>query len=267
MARRKALLISTPRTGSVYLSELIYVHYSHLSPRTMHLGGLINPLHFNLYYEDQEDGTKLNLREYREKAFRLVPTLTSSFGLKWERYYSQSKIDIQRETKRRLELLNQFQVSFVLNHHFYTEQLLREVLKVGYTDVFVCKRKDVWRQILSYGIALHTNKFKYVTGSTIDIAPYSVFFDKKHFDGIALRIKELDKLAISTRTIWYEDIRDEANFDVLEILGFPRLATKNISQISIKVPYKYELERYYDKKNLESVKIWYNRELRGLRDE
>lgn len=264
--RKTALVLSTPRTGSIFVSEVIFAHFEATFPRSQHLGEFLNPYHYNLFFEDLPDGTRLNHHEYASGRYRIIPGINKAGRIVWAHApFNEKTNDLEEETMRRLGLLGKATTSYILHHHVFTSSLVEEVLKANAFDlIVVCRRKNVWDQILSYGVAYHTKKFKYVKGNEVTLGAHSVVLDKRVFDTLVFRIKEMNKvlpmLAEKATILWYEDVEMMSKMQLLSKLGLPNVISSNVSKLSVKTPYTLALESYYDKQNLRDMTVWYNHE-------
>lgn len=262
--RMRALVLSTPRTGSIYVSELIHQHFKRLYSRVQHLGEFLNPYHYNLYFEEQKDGTVLNHHTYAPGRHMWLPAMGVSGRIDWAKIRWEEPVNVEEETLRRSEMLKRATTTFVLHHHVYTEALAEEVLKTEFDLIVVCRRRNVWDQILSYGLAYHTKKFKHIAGSELDIPAFAVTLDKKVFDTLVYRIKQLKAilptLPNNVITLWYEDVAELSPKEILSKIGVPTVLEEADPRISVKTPYKLTLEQYYNQDNLAEIAEWFNKE-------
>jgi hypothetical protein len=261
----RCLILSTPRTASIKLSEILFCHYLIKYPRTQHLGEFLNPYHYNLFFERLSDGTKLNHQEYAPGREKMIPSIEKSGRITLGYIETNEIVDMEEETTRRVGLMKCANTSFILHHHVFTENLTKEILTVPFKHIFICKRKNIWDQILSYGIAYHTKKFRYLKDSPkVLLQPQSVEFPKSAFDTLAFRIFELEKILPleqlqDAKTVWYEDwLTIGSPLSMLLRLDLPYVYHKETAdKISVQTPYEHPKEAYYTFGAIRDLKQWF----------
>lgn len=265
----RALVLSTPRTGSVLVSESIHAHLLSRNKDALYLGEFLNQHLYPLYMKELDAiRTQLQYIHPREGTYRLKPLLEKGTVV-WEKLFNDSRdIDLGAETQRRLEILRNVEVPYVLKHHAYTDELSNEVLKFRNDLIVVVRRSNTWKQILSQGFAFHAKRFKYTDNTRyFDVKPRSIILSRNAFDTIVFRIKQLEKLIPSlvdkAAFLWYEDIKDMPRKEILRKMGLEGMV--DISDKCVSTPYLIPIEDYYDSDYLKELKVWYKETFKDFR--
>lgn len=259
-------VVSTPRTGSIWFSHLLFHYSMEVHGFKQLLSEPFNEFHYNLWYEPL-----VNRRGYKNQHSWAGDRLRQTYDVddngqltKTHKTYETDPgpVNITEETTKRLKLISS-QDKLVLHNHI--EPLDKRVIAFIYSFpcVFV-GRKDKWQQLLSYGVAYHTKVFARFSALAPQTIPRAkeIDFPLDVAERLLARIQvfERERSQQEFPTVWFEDMNFDEPAKTMQLLGIEWQPKVDLHTLKTMLPKKQtpgDKETYF--KNINELRSLYNK--------
>lgn len=217
-------VISTPRTGSVWFSSLMWQYCREVHGFKQLLTEPFNMFHYNTWYEPYQTGHK-NHHEDGPNRFQIELKFNEMTGIVEKRKTRVPPGKTMREiTNERMTEIHRSNKQMVLHDHAYPidEKIVNAFWHSNSNSVIFVARKNKWEQLLSYGVAYHTKIFARFEGTEQTIPnPKEVIFPNSVAQDLCCRIEKFNKLVaeFDCPIIYYEDMNFERPEKTLELIN------------------------------------------------
>lgn len=257
--KMRVLVLSSPRTGSQLISQVVHASNTTSSPNSHHLSEFLNSLNYNLFFKQFYDKWHYQ-RNYEEGMYRIVPLIEDG-SLFYKKVYQNSIIEsLDLETERRLDLLSKLEGSFVLNHHVMDNVPLafKIVKKIKFDKIVVCRRNNIRNQVLSYLLARKIGRYVYTSKIPFpEIQQGSLDIDYDLVNDLVRWIVNLERVALKVEhtSMIFEEIESLAPKIIANIIGINNKLSKSVMDL-IKTPYVNKPEYYFKSSDLSHLDIY-----------